>query len=62
MPEFFKGLPRRKRGVRTGFCEPSGGDLTNSVVVNLDNDCQRCNTPECHMFKSIYDKDGNIVG
>lgn len=59
--DFFRDLPARKAMVRTGYCEPPEGDLYNSVVVHLDEDCRGCTTLICHMFRSVLDDDGNII-
>ena len=55
--EFFIGLPQ---GKMQGFCEPSQGDIHNSVVVFISPDCQNCIRPECHMFKPVV-QDGRVV-
>ncbi len=60
--DFFHNLPVRKAQVRTGYCEPPEGDLHNSVVVHLDDDCRACATLLCHMFRAVVDADGNIIG
>lgn len=59
--DFFRNLPARKARVRTGYCEPPEGDMYNSVVVNIDEDCHHCTTLLCHMFRALLDGRGKVV-
>lgn len=56
--KFFVGLPR---GKTNGFCEPTGGDIYHSTVVDIGADCRHCSWLECHMFTAKV-KNGYIVG
>lgn len=59
--DFFRNLPARKARVRTGYCEPPQGDIHNSVVVHLDEDCRACTTLLCHMFRALTNEKGEII-